>query len=67
MDRGHNWTDHFVPPEEGAQPRNVKWRLPWQPEWMQGFGKLKRLREETGRIQAVIDQEFEVIEPEDSR
>lgn len=29
------------------------------PEWMQGFGKLKRLRKETGRVQAVIDQEFE--------
>jgi hypothetical protein len=37
------------------------------PEWMQGFGKLKRLRKETGRVQAVIDQEFEVIEAEDSR
>jgi hypothetical protein len=38
-----------------------------EPDWMQGFGKLKRLRKETGRVQAVIDQEFEVIEPEDSR
>ena len=37
------------------------------PEWMQGFGKLKRLRKETGRVQAVIDQEFEVIEAEDRR
>lgn len=37
------------------------------PEWMQGFGKLKRLRKETSRVQATIDQEFEVIEPEDSR
>ena len=37
------------------------------PEWMQGFGKLKRLRKETGRVQAVIDEEFEVIEAEDSR
>ena len=37
------------------------------PEWMQGFGKLKRLRRETRRVQAAIDAEFEVIEPEDSR
>lgn len=36
-----------------------------QPEWMEGFGKLKRLRRETVRIQARIDQEFEKIEDED--
>jgi hypothetical protein len=38
-----------------------------QPEWMRGFGKLKRLHKETVRIQSVIDQEFETIEPEDRR
>jgi hypothetical protein len=32
---------------------------------MQGFGKLRRLRKETTRIQARIDEAFEVIEPED--
>jgi hypothetical protein len=37
------------------------------PEWMQGFGKLKRLHKETVRVQSVINQEFEVIEPEDRR
>ena len=36
-----------------------------EPEWMQGFGKLRRLRKETSRIQARIDATFEVIEPED--
>jgi hypothetical protein len=36
-----------------------------EPEWMQGFGKLRRLRAETARIQARIDETFEVIEPED--
>jgi hypothetical protein len=36
-----------------------------EPEWMQGFGKLRRLRKETVRIQARIDEAFEVIEPED--
>jgi len=38
-----------------------------EPEWMQGFGKLKRLHKETARVQSVIDQEFEVVEPEDRR
>jgi hypothetical protein len=36
-------------------------------EWMQGFGKLKRLHRETARVQSVVDQEFEVIEPQDRR
>ena len=36
-----------------------------EPEWMQGFGKLHRLHKETARIQARVDEAFEVIEPED--
>ena len=36
-----------------------------EPAWMQGFGKLRRLRKETLRIQARIDDAFETIEPED--
>jgi len=36
-----------------------------EPQWMQGFGKLKRLHKETTRVQSVVDEEFEVIEPED--
>ncbi len=36
-----------------------------EPGWMQGFGKLRRLRKETARIQARIDEVFDVIEPED--
>jgi hypothetical protein len=35
------------------------------PAWMQGFGKLRRLRKETERIQAAIDRQFAAIEPED--
>jgi hypothetical protein len=38
-----------------------------EPEWMQGFGKLKHLHKETVRVQSIIDEEFEVIEPEDRR
>lgn len=36
-----------------------------QPGWMDGFGKLRRLRKETRRIQARIDERFETTEPED--
>ena len=36
-----------------------------EPGWMEGFGKLRRLRKETERIQARIDERFEAIEPED--
>jgi hypothetical protein len=36
-----------------------------EPAWMQGFGKLHRLRKETARVQARIDEAFEVVEPED--
>jgi hypothetical protein len=38
-----------------------------EPEWMQGFGKLKRLHKEAVRVQFLIDQEFEIIEPNDRR
>jgi hypothetical protein len=36
-----------------------------EPEWMQGFGKLRRLRQETARIGRRIHDAFEVVEPED--
>jgi hypothetical protein len=36
-----------------------------EPTWMRGFGGLRRLRKETARIQARIDEVFEVVEPED--
>lgn len=35
--------------------------------WMRGFGRLKRLSRETGRIARRIEREFEVIEREDRR
>ena len=37
------------------------------PRWMRGFGQLRRLRRETARIQRVIDEEFDVVQPEDRR
>ncbi len=36
-----------------------------EPEWMEGFGKLRRLHAETQRIQERIREAFEVVEPED--
>ena len=33
--------------------------------WLKMAGKLRYLRRETARINALIDQEFETIEPED--
>jgi len=33
--------------------------------WMEGFGKLRHLHKENVRIQRIIDEEFEQIEPED--
>lgn len=40
---------------------------PSDPPWMKGFGVLADLREETARIQGLIDEEFEQIEPEPDR
>lgn len=36
-----------------------------EPAWMSGFGKLRRLHRETARVQKLIDQIFDTIEPED--
>jgi hypothetical protein len=36
-----------------------------EPDWMQGFGKLRHLHRETARIQERIHEVFEVVEPED--
>ena len=36
-----------------------------EPEWMQGFGKLRHLQKETARIQERIREAFERVEPED--
>jgi len=37
------------------------------PPWMAGFGELHHLGRETRRIQALIDAEFEQVEPEDAQ
>jgi hypothetical protein len=35
--------------------------------WLKSFGKLRNLRTETARINAIVEEEFERIEPEDWR
>jgi hypothetical protein len=35
------------------------------PKWMSGFGKLRRLRKETARVQQSIDEAFEGVASED--
>lgn len=35
--------------------------------WMKGFGRLRSLRRESARIRTAIQEEFEVVEPEDRR
>jgi hypothetical protein len=38
-----------------------------EPAWMSGFGKLKQLHKTTVCVHLIVDQEFDVIEPEDRR
>lgn len=40
---------------------------PSEPEWMRGFGKLRHLSKDTERIQARIEEVFEVVEAEDRK
>ena len=50
--------------QEKLEPKRSSPR-PGEPEWMRGFGKLRRLRKETRSIQERIHEAFEVVEPED--
>ena len=40
-------------------------KTPQEKPWMKAFGKLRSLRQETARINQVIEKEFGQIEPED--
>ena len=50
--------------QEKLAPRSSAARS-GEPEWMQGFGKLRHLRKETARVQERIHEAFELVEPED--
>jgi len=39
----------------------------YEKPWLKSFGKLRNLRAETARINAIFEEEFERIEPEDWR
>jgi len=63
--RGQTLKD-FVADALQARLSAANERIPTcEPEWMAGFGKLRRLHKETARVQGVIDQTLEVIEAED--
>jgi hypothetical protein len=40
-------------------------KLGQQTSWMRAFGNLRDLREETARLNQIIEEAFEQIEPED--
>lgn len=50
--------------QEKLSGRAAKGAVPG-PRWMRGFGTLRSLTKETARVQARIDREFEVVEPQD--
>jgi hypothetical protein len=53
-------TDAEQPPREGEDVAG-----PQQPAWMKAFGGLRNLKQETRRIQGIIDKEFGQIDEED--
>ena len=50
---------------EAVKEKLAQTRRPTQQPWMTAFGKLRRLRKETAKINRMIEQEFERVEPED--
>jgi hypothetical protein len=56
------WVSEAIQEKLAAKPGRADTE---EPEWMQGFGKLRRLHRETEQVQNRIDEAFEVIEPED--
>jgi hypothetical protein len=62
--RGQSLKD-FVTEALGEKLAPRSRAFPTQPQWMAGFGKLHRLRKETAKVLARIEQQFDVIEPED--
>lgn len=62
--RGQSLKD-FVTEALGEKLSGRGRAMPPEPEWMAGFGQLKRLRRETAKVLERIEKEFDVIEPED--
>lgn len=66
-ERGQSLKEFVAEALQDKRERREGRSAPGEPNWMQGFGKLKRLHKETLRVQSAVDEEFEVIEPEDRR
>lgn len=50
---------------EAVKEKLAQTRGPSEQPWMTAFGKLRRLRKETAKINRIIEEEFEHVEPED--
>jgi len=64
-ERGQSLKDFFIEALNEKLAINQMNRIPSRPEWMRGFGQLRRLKRETARVMSRIDGAFEVVEPED--
>jgi hypothetical protein len=64
-ERGQSLKDLVTEALEARLAMGTEADDPKDPKWMAGFGKLHRLRDETARIQGLIDEAFEAIETED--
>ena len=64
-ERGQSLKEFMTEALQEKLATNAVATRPGEPPWMQGFGKLRRYRSETARIQTRVDEAFEVIEPED--
>lgn len=64
-ERGQTLKEFVTEALQARLDRGSDGTRPVDPIWMNGFGKLRRLHAETARIQSVIDDAFEIIEPED--
>jgi hypothetical protein len=50
---------------EAVEEKLAAGPVPGEKPWMKAFGKLRHLHKETERIERLIEEEFEQIEPED--
>ena len=50
---------------EAVKEKLAQTRTPSEQPWMRAFGKLRRLRRETAKIDRIIEKEFEQVEAED--
>jgi hypothetical protein len=50
---------------EAVKEKLAQTRTPSEQPWMTAFGKLRRLRRETAKIDRIIEKEFEQVEAED--